>query len=105
MNSENIINIEFEDKIIITFIPSDQEFANKPDIIRLVDCNRRPPEPKYKNDENILGNFVTEYRQIDTGTGITRGSCKSGIKMLKERNGIKSNFREMSKIVFFFNKN
>ncbi|XP_023341379.1 enhancer of mRNA-decapping protein 3 [Eurytemora carolleeae] len=45
----------------------DQEFANKPDIIRLVDCNRRPPEPKYKNDENILGNFVTEYRQIDTG--------------------------------------
>ena len=70
MNSENIINIEFEDKIIITFIPSDQEFANKPDIIRLVDCNRRPPEPKYKNDENILGNFVTEYRQIDTGTSI-----------------------------------
>jgi enhancer of mRNA-decapping protein 3 len=45
----------------------DQELSNKPDIIRLVDCNRRPPEPKYKHDENILGNFVTEYRQIDTG--------------------------------------
>ena len=42
--------------------------SNKPDIIRLVDHNRRAPEPKYKNDENVLGNnVVTEYRQIDTG--------------------------------------
>lgn len=45
----------------------DQELSNKPDIIRLVDCNRRAPEPKYKNDENVLGNVVTEFRQIDTG--------------------------------------
>ena len=29
-----------------------------------VDCNRRAPEPKYKNDENVLGNVVTEFRQI-----------------------------------------
>jgi len=46
----------------------DQELANKPDIIRLVDCNRRQPEPKYRNDENVLGGTTalsTELRQIE----------------------------------------
>ncbi len=41
--------------------------ANKPDIVRLVDCNKRVPEPKYKYDENVLGGTIAEYRQINTG--------------------------------------
>jgi len=45
----------------------EQELSNKPDIIRLVDTNLRKPEPKYRNDENVLGNQKTEYRQIETG--------------------------------------
>ena len=45
-----------------------QEMSNRPDIVRLVDCNKRAPEPKYKYDENVLGNVVAEYKQINTGT-------------------------------------
>ena len=48
----------------------DAELANKPDILRLVDCNRKrdkPPEPKFKSDENVLGEVRVEYRQIITG--------------------------------------
>jgi len=45
----------------------DAELANKPDIVRLVHCNRRQPEPKYKNDENVLAGIAAEYRQITTG--------------------------------------
>jgi hypothetical protein len=44
-----------------------QELANRPDVVRLVDCNKRAPEPKYKYDENVLGNVIAEYRQITTG--------------------------------------
>jgi len=43
------------------------ELTNKPDIVRLVHSNVRQPEPKYRNDENILGSVVPEYRQIVTG--------------------------------------
>jgi len=45
----------------------DAELANKPDIVRLVHCNRRQPEPKYRNDENVLAGITAEYRQITTG--------------------------------------
>jgi hypothetical protein len=45
--------------------------ANKPDIVRLVDCNKRVPEPKYKYDENVLGGTIAEYRQINTGKPAT----------------------------------
>jgi len=45
----------------------DAELANKPDIVRLVHCNRRQPEPKYRNDENVLEGVTAEYRQITTG--------------------------------------
>lgn len=45
----------------------DQKLSNKPDIIRLVDCNIRKPEPKYRHDENVLGNQVMNCRQIETG--------------------------------------
>ena len=31
------------------------ELSNKPDIVRLVNVNVRQPEPKYRNDENVLG--------------------------------------------------
>ena len=31
------------------------ELSNKPDIVRLVHSNVRQPEPKYRNDENVLG--------------------------------------------------
>ena len=42
--------------------------SNKPDIVRLVHCNVRQPEPKYRSDENVLaGAGVTDYRQIITG--------------------------------------
>jgi len=47
----------------------DAELANKPDIVRLVHCNRRQPEPKYRNDENVLAGVTAEYRQITTGEG------------------------------------
>jgi len=47
----------------------DAELANKPDVVRLVHCNRRQPEPKYRNDENVLAGVVAEYRQITTGEG------------------------------------
>ena len=42
--------------------------SNKPDIVRLVHCNVRQPEPKFRSDENVLaGGGVTDYRQIITG--------------------------------------
>jgi len=43
------------------------ELTNKPDIVRLVHSNVRQPEPKYRNDENVLGTSAPEYRQIVTG--------------------------------------
>ena len=30
---------------------------------------RRQPEPKYRNDENVLAGVTAEYRQITTGEG------------------------------------
>jgi len=45
----------------------DNELSNKPDIVRLVHCNRRQPEAKFRNDENVLGGITAEYRQITTG--------------------------------------
>jgi len=41
--------------------------SNKPDIVRLVHCNKRQPEAKYKNDENVLLGVTADYRQITTG--------------------------------------
>ena len=35
------------------------ELTNKPDIVRLVHSNVRQPEPKYRNDENILGSKLS----------------------------------------------
>ena len=35
------------------------ELTNKPDIVRLVHSNVRQPEPKYRNDENILGSELS----------------------------------------------
>jgi len=45
----------------------DAELGAQPDIVRLVHCNRRQPEPKYRNDENVLAGVTAEYRQITTG--------------------------------------
>jgi len=45
----------------------DAELANKPDVIRLHTTNKRQPEPKYRNDENVLTGVAAEYRQITTG--------------------------------------
>lgn len=59
-------NLALFDKQTV-FSVIDQELGNKPDIVRLVDCNRRAPEPKYRNDENVLDNLPTEFRQITTG--------------------------------------
>lgn len=59
-------NLALFDKETV-FSAIDQEMANRPDIVRLVDCNKRAPEPKYKYDENVLGNAVAEYKQIITG--------------------------------------
>lgn len=59
-------NLALFDKQTV-FAELDQELSNKPDIVRLVDCNRRAPEPKYRNDENVLSTIPTEYRQITTG--------------------------------------
>ncbi len=49
--------------------------SNQPDVVRLVDCNRRQQpatassttEAKYKNDENVLVSVPAQYRPIDTG--------------------------------------
>ena len=42
--------------------------SNQPDVVRLVDCNRRrPSEAKYRNDENVLLSLPGEYRPIETG--------------------------------------
>ena len=35
------------------------ELTNKPDIVRLVHSNVRQPEPKYRNDENVLGSDLS----------------------------------------------
>ena len=35
------------------------ELTNKPDIVRLVHSNVRQPEPKYRNDENVLGRKIS----------------------------------------------
>jgi len=59
-------NLALFDKQTV-FSAIDQELGNKPDIVRLVDCNRRAPEPKYRNDENVLESAPAEYRQISTG--------------------------------------
>ena len=56
---------------------------NQPDVVRLVDCNRRKPESsnqqgnnkdfenaseaKYRNDENVLMSLPAQYRPIETG--------------------------------------
>lgn len=48
----------------------DAELGNKPDIVRLVHCNKRQPEPKYRNDENVLAGVAAEYRQITTGEAV-----------------------------------
>lgn len=45
----------------------DAELSTQPDIVRLVHCNKRQPEAKYRNDENVLASVAAEYRQITTG--------------------------------------
>ena len=44
--------------------------SNKPDIVRLVHSNVRQPEPKYRTDENVLGekipNFLLRESQVMT---------------------------------------
>lgn len=47
---------------------------NPPDVVRLVDCNvrsrrgEREPEPKYKNDENVIKTIPAQYKQIEVGS-------------------------------------
>jgi len=50
----------------------DADLANKPDIVRLVHTNKRQPEPKYRNDENVLASVSAEYRQIKVGEEVER---------------------------------
>jgi len=50
--------------------------TNQPDVIRLVDINRKKPappvfigesnEPKYRNDQNVIEGAPINYRQIKT---------------------------------------
>jgi len=45
---------------------------NKPDVVRLVDCNRRAPQPKYRCDENVIHQDPVKYRQIAVPSPGTR---------------------------------
>lgn len=49
--------------------------ASQPDVVRLVDINRKKPspvfigennEPKYRNDQNVINSKPVNYRQIQT---------------------------------------
>ena len=61
----------FDKKMVLDEITAAE---NKPDLIRLVDSNRRKDpqtpktEPKFRNDENVLGaQSPPQYRPIETG--------------------------------------
>lgn len=66
----------------------EQTGSNQPDVVRLVDCNRKPQpnqqqQPgadrssggggKYRNDENVLVTVPAQYRPIETGEDIPPG--------------------------------
>lgn len=55
-------------KLVFEEIDDTIASSNQPDVVRLVDCNRRrPSEAKYRNDENVLLSLPGEYRPIETG--------------------------------------
>ena len=75
-NAENVgVDFDFEENLAmfnkqLVFEEIDDTIAasNQPDVVRLVDCNRRrPSEAKYRNDENVLLSLPGEYRPIETG--------------------------------------
>jgi len=64
---------------------------NQPDVVRLVDCNLRQPrqpgtpqhhnhqpEPKYRNDQNVLATIPAQYRQISLNKSSTSGGSLEG---------------------------
>lgn len=55
----------------LVFNEIDSQQSNQPDIVKLVDCNVRKPEPKYRNDENVLESGPVVLRQISTGESVT----------------------------------
>ncbi|XP_059081044.1 enhancer of mRNA-decapping protein 3-like isoform X2 [Tigriopus californicus] len=60
-------NLALFDKRLVLEEISDNIAANQPDVVRLVDCNKRKPEAKYRNDENVLMSVPAQYRPIETG--------------------------------------
>eukprot|EP00095_Tigriopus_kingsejongensis_P011104 snap_masked-scaffold268_size230776-processed-gene-1.22 protein:Tk11104 transcript:snap_masked-scaffold268_size230776-processed-gene-1.22-mRNA-1 annotation:"enhancer of mrna-decapping protein 3" len=60
-------NLALFDKKLVFEEINDEIAANQPDLVRLVDCNRRKPETKYRNDENVLVSVPAQYRPIETG--------------------------------------
>ena len=73
----------FDKKMVFEEIEDELSQQNQPDIVRLVDHNRRKNlediikyeshmereamEPKYRNDENVLMSRPAQYRPIETG--------------------------------------
>jgi len=59
---------------------------NQPDVVRLVDCNLRQkntgtpqqhvPEPKYRNDQNVLATIPAQFRQITLSKGASSGNLE-----------------------------
>ena len=54
-------------QLVFEAIEDEMASNNQPDVVRLVDCNKKQPEPKYRNDENVLVSIPAQYRIIDTG--------------------------------------
>jgi len=58
----------FDKQLVFEEIDDTIATSNQPDVVRLVDCNRRrPSEAKFRNDENVLLSIPGEYRPIETG--------------------------------------
>lgn len=61
-------NLALFDKRTVLQEIQDDISSNQPDLVRLVDCNKRTsgnnkaPEPKYRNDENVLESMPAVYR-------------------------------------------
>lgn len=49
------------------FSAIDEEKQNQPDLVRLVDCNKRQQEPKFKNSDHVLTTIPAQLKAIETG--------------------------------------
>ena len=55
-------NLALFDKRLVLQEIQDDVMSNQPDLVRLVDCNKRKTEPKYRNDENVLESLPAVFR-------------------------------------------